>query len=285
MTPLEYFGYRKRAGEVGIEIEVEGSNIFVNKMEHWKVIRDGSLRGKESAEYVLTSPVKRKEIPKVLKYIKNIWKENGCLINENSPRTSVHAHINVQDVSFSNIINYFCLYSIFEEALVKFCGTEREGNLFCLRLKDADSLIDALVYIIKKQNWKNLSTDTIRYASLNMAAIPKYGSMEFRAMRGTTDISLIQTWVYLLLRLKDQALNFNKASDIVSLLSQSGEEQFLYTILGKYADMIHFPNINRSIREGVRRIQEIAYTPIEEKKIEKNEINHIDEVHHLGVRF
>ena len=260
MTPLEYFGYRKRAGEVGIEIEVEGNNLYREKMDYWKTIADGSLRGEESIEYVLSSPVKRKEILKVLKYIKNIWKETRCNIDENSPRTSVHIHINVQELSFSNIINYFCLYSIFEEALVKFCGPTREGNLFCLRLKDADNLIDKLIYIIKKQHWKELSTENIRYSSLNMASIPKYGSMEFRAMRGTTDISLIQTWIYILLRLKDQALNFNKSSDIVSFLSQNGEEQFLYAILGKYADLIYYPGIQKSIREGVRRIQEVAYT-------------------------
>ena len=260
MTPLEYFGYRKRAGEVGIEIEVEGNNLYREKMDYWKTIADGSLRGEESIEYVLSSPVKRKEILKVLKYIKNIWKETRCNIDENSPRTSVHIHINVQELSFSNIINYFCLYSIFEEALVKFCGALREGNLFCLRLKDADDLIDNLVEIVKTQQWKRLSTDKIRYASLNMAAIPKYGSMEFRAMRGTSDISLIQTWIYILLRLKDQALNFNKASDIISLLSQNGEEQFLYTVLGKYVDLIYYPGIQQSIREGVRRIQEVAYT-------------------------
>src|SRR3990167_3371612 len=276
MTPLDVFGMRRRPGEIGIEIEVEGKNLYTGKMDYWKPTHDGSLRGNEALEYILSSPIKRKEIPKVLKYIKEIWTKFDCNIDDRSPRTSVHIHVNVQELSFTNIISYFCLYSIFEDILVKFCGPDREGNLFCLRLKDADYILDHLVKIIKAERLDWLNSNTIRYASINMSAIAKYGSIEFRAMRGTTNIKLIQTWIYMLLRLKDQALMFEKPSDIVTTLSQKGETQFLSSIMGEYAKELYVPGMNSSIRNGARRIQEIAYLPIKEKKKEAVKITFDD---------
>ena len=266
MTPLDVFGMRKRPGEIGIEIEVEGVNLYINKMDYWKVVHDGSLRGEEAVEYILSSPIKRKEIPKVLKYIKGIWTDSSSRIDTESPRTSVHIHINVQELSFSKIINYFCLYSIFEDLLVKFCGPNREGNLFCLRLRDADYLLDFLTNIIKANRWDRLNTNDIRYASVNMAAIAKYGSMEFRAMRGTADITLIQKWIYMLLCLKDKAIMFERPSDIITTFSQVREKQFLNEIMGEFSKELDAPNRNLSMRNGVRRILEIAYLPIKEEK-------------------
>lgn len=262
MTPIELFKHRRRPGEVGIEIEVEGDGLYKGKMVYWKAIRDGSLRGKDNAEYVLSAPVKRKDVTKVLQYFRKTMIKNLCVLDLSSQRTSVHVHINVQDIDFTQIINYFCLYSIFEDALVKWCGANREGNLFCLRLKDASYLIDHVANIVATGSWYGFGSNDIRYASINMAAIHKYGSMEFRAMRGTVDIGIINTWVCMLLQLKDKACLFNNAKSIIEQLSHGGELAFLEDIMGRYAKKIMFPGIALSIRDGFRRIQEIAYIPI-----------------------
>ena len=73
----------------------------------------------------------------------------------------------------------------------------------------------------------------------------------------------------MVLRLKEQALMFEKPSDIVTTLSQKGETQFLSSIMGEYAKELYVPGMNSSIRNGARRIQEIAYLPIKEKKKEE----------------
>ena len=62
------------AGEVGIEIEMEGKNIHHGPIAGWNMHEDGSLRG-DSIEFVLKKPQTRKNVNKKLEalseYLKN----------------------------------------------------------------------------------------------------------------------------------------------------------------------------------------------------------------------
>lgn len=271
---IDYFSVKKRTGEVGLEIEVEAGPHRVPMIEntYWFTGGDGSLRG-NSAEYILKSPVKRKEIPKVLNNLKKIWKDQEARFVK-SIRTSTHVHINMQQQEFKEVISFFVLYSIFEDLFVKFCGREREGNLFCLRGRDAEWLVESLVRISSNGNWNSLSDNNIRYASVNMAALAKFGSMEFRAMRGTTDFSQIKLWVNMLLRLKDNALAYDSPRNILELFSQTGEHRFLEEIMGDYSEVLQCPKMGRLIREGVWRVQELAFTPVKDVTKKKKEHDH-----------
>jgi hypothetical protein len=271
MKVIEYFenNMLPQDGEVGIEIEVEGFNLPHRIAKYWTTHHDGSLRGDESLEYVFAKPLPRQDFGLALAYLDESWKKRGSRIDE-SPRAGVHAHINVQQLTEKQLVSFFCLYSVFEDLIVKYCGKEREGNLFCLRLRDAEYLVDFLITIFKNGNLGKLLTDRIRYASVNMSSIPKYGSMEFRAMRSTRDMNAIKLWVDMLLMIKDKSLLFNNPSDIITSLSAQGDEAFLNNIMGQYAEVLHCKNEGQLIREGVRRIQELAFTPI--KDVKKKEL-------------
>ena len=202
---------------VGLEFEIEGVNI-PNNVPGWRVENDGSLRG-ESHEYVLPEP----------------------------------CHINVGDLTYTQLFNFALLYLSMEDLISRRFGDTRQGNLFCLRMSDAEWLGKLLYDVVKTEDLKLLNTDNIRYASINFNALFRYGSLEFRGWRGDGDFEAAGEWAKFLMSLKC------KARDIispVSLLIMSSETQ------GAFAEE-WFPDMTDSDRQvvmrGVRRIQHIAY--------------------------
>lgn len=249
--------------EVGIEIEMEGRNLpvdsVVSNTASWKGTTDGSLRGESSAEYVLSKPVRRDKVSTVLKELQDyLASEKAKLIP--SDNAGVHVHINVQQLTFKQVVNFAILYFIFEDLLVKFCGTSREGNLFCLRVKDAEALLWALRQCILEGSFRKLQDNSYRYASLNFTSLSKYGSLEFRSMRSVDDFSVISTWVELLLRVKDASREYEEASDIIASASQSGFSRFFTQVFGGYSDLLHCKELDEIVLAGLRRVQDVAYT-------------------------
>tara|TARA_Y100000310_G_scaffold344692_1_gene458841 strand:- start:1962 stop:2906 length:945 start_codon:yes stop_codon:yes gene_type:complete len=254
---MNLFGLRQKAGEVGIEIEVEGENLIPSP-EGWAHVRDGSLRG-NSMEYLLERPIKREDTKKYLNRLGKAFKQGGFKLKK-SDRTSVHVHLNVQKFNMIQVVNTVCIYYILEELMIGFCGENRTGNLFCLSSKDAEYPLLVLPNIIEEERWPHLKNNTFKYASINLKAIPTYGSLEFRAMKGTVDFKLIETWIKMLLKIKDAAEKYGCSADIVENLSMNGSEQFLHNIMEEYAPLLFTRGMEDSIMDGVRRVQHVAYT-------------------------
>jgi hypothetical protein len=213
----DYFTLRETKGEVGIEIEMEGTALGFGPEAApvWSLKGDGSLRG-ESVEYVLRSPVPRSMVAKSLELLQSSLKKARL---SPSDRCGVHVHVNVQQLTISQLVSFITLYTIFEEVLVKFCGPLREGNYFCLRAKDAEYIIDKFAEYIEQGDISGVGRDSFRYAALNLSSIPKFGSLEFRSMRTEKDFRIINTWVEMLLRIKDFAIRFKHPSEIISAVS------------------------------------------------------------------
>jgi len=244
-----------KIGEVGIEIEVEGSNLPAPPVG-WRKVSDGSLRG-ESCEYVLKTPCARGSVTKYLDRMKEANEEANFEFSY-STRQSIHVHINVQELNLVQLYNFITLFLIFESELVRWCGEDREHNLFCLQTKDAEGLISTLEKAATPKTYHLLSTDSIRYSALNISSIYKFGSLEFRSMRGTDDYLMIQRWIDILLNIKDVALTYESPIDIVEDVSLLGVERFALKVLGEEnIDLVHDV---QSIMEGARQLQTMAYT-------------------------
>ncbi len=264
----------KQEGEVGIEVEAEGENLPTSRVKGWNCTEDNSLRG-EAREYVLQKAAKRAEVPALLRTLEAAYEREGTILS-NSFRTSVHVHINVQDMPILKWYNFITIYTVLEDILVEFCGQTRAGNLFCLRTKDAEYVLDALRLSALKRAWGPLHDDHLRYAGLNVKASATYGSLEFRTMRGTGDFDLIQTWVNILLALKDSCDMYGNPKEIVEDMSVQGPDGFFNKILGKYPFLYNRMRHAESILEGARRIQDLAYCvnwPVWEKGFSKNIFN------------
>lgn len=258
-TVMQWFRLAKKyktTGDVGIEIEVEGRGL-PHLEKFWKNEEDGSLRG-ESREYVLEKPMTLKEARLALSYLDAQYKANDTKVAD-SVRAGVHVHVNVQDLNIIQLYNFMVVYLILEEVLVKWCGPHREGNLFCLRAGDADYLLSQLRDVAQTKQFQNLHSDQLRYASMNVKALGTYGSLEFRAMRGTRDLDLIYRWAEVLVGLREFAKGFDNPNQIIEGFSEGQAEGFLKAALGPHAKEFACEGYVDKLCAGMRRAQDVAY--------------------------
>ena len=248
-------------GEVGIEVEVEGRNLNLDHdNKYWHAVHDGSLRG-EALEYVLKKPVPRSRVTDSLSSLKRTWVKYHSEIHD-TERAGVHVHINMQKESINTLGTFITLYYCFESLLMKFCGKQREGNHFCLRVKDAEGVLDHLLTALKCKNLNMLAVNQLRYASLNLKALTSYGSLEFRGMRSTENLSDIRIWVDLLLCLKDAAKRYGTPDQVPANFSLQGGEGLIREVFGDHADMLlGYDNAVDMVEQDMRRTQEVAFCP------------------------
>lgn len=206
--------YKKaRRGDLGLELEVEAMDSLPDVTDlGWTTKNDGSLRyiGKE---YITSSPIKNDDHKaKKIAYLVDTIKRDGRRVQDGSHRTSFHVHRNVSNWEAHMPWNAAVCYFLFENLLMKYCGKHREGNQFCLRIKDATSMIDVLKNDIKGSTKKKPNTPfssfneaDIKYAGLNMKAIANYGSIEFRGMRGSLDPNVLDSWSSALASMTEKA--------------------------------------------------------------------------------
>lgn len=262
---IEIFGHTNQADrEVGIEIEMEGHNLGIN-CRGWMTDEDGSLRG-ESIEYILRRPIKHREVPLYLNRLQTHLKENGADLRP-SDRCGVHIHINCQQLTLDEVFKFAVLYMVVEDLLVKWCGPTREGNLFCLRARDAEALVFFLTEAIQKSNITNLVQKDIRYAAINFTSLEKYGSLEFRTMETPKDFSSINTWVDMLMAIKDASLQYNELHNIIEDISVKGAKKFLTNIFKENAEKLFCKDMEKMLIASARRIQDAAYAHRFKKKV------------------
>ena len=261
MTVSSIMRRRGVTGDVGIEIEVEGSHL-PDTERHWYKERDGSLRDTpESCEYVLREPMALADAKKALTYLSKQYKGNKTRVND-SPRCGVHVHVNCQQLSIVQLYNFMTLYLIFEDMLVRWCGPTREGNLFCLRAQDAEYLLHMLIQAANEKEFRRMFlTDDLRYASMNVNALPRYGSLEFRAMRGTEDMNLIYQWASMLVGLREAAKQFDNPNEIIMSTSEGGNENFLRTVFSEKdaKEFLAMEDWQELMTNGVQRTQELGF--------------------------
>lgn len=259
LNVMEAFGvspHNKVKGDLGVEIEVEGINL-PDPRTTWRRDMDGSLRG-ESAEYVLKVPLSLKRTRNALALLDKYYKVNETEVFE-SVRTGVHVHVNVQELTVVELFTFITAYLVLEDLLVNYCGEYREGNLFCLRVKDADYLLYMLEQVVKSKNFYSLGNDILRYSSMNVVALHKYGSLEFRAMRGTKDLDMIGDWAELLLNLRKQAVKFSDPAELFNWIGTNGTESFLELFLGDLkGKLCNGKDVNTYVQDGLNRTHCLA---------------------------
>lgn len=267
---------KETLGEVGVEIEVEGNKfpkpegyegthtaVQLQGTNYWSYVHDGSLRGQDNAEYILRKPVAFSVFPDTVAELFGKLASYGSVIEE-SNRTSVHVHLNCQRFHLNRLTSLMALYFTFEEVLTAWCGEHRVGNLFCLRAKDAPAIISQIRRFIKTDGTTELR-DHLHYAGLNANALHKFGSLEFRSLRGCTNPQVILDWVSILQRLYELSAEFEDPRDICGMFSQSGPLAFFDTILGDRAGIVRQgitmdnDEIAESMYTGIRLAQDLCY--------------------------
>lgn len=221
MTIGEHYGLDRTPGDIGVELEVEGKLIRpdVKRSFFWKEHDEGSLRG-QSTEFVLDKPVPHNMLHQAIEELATDTVR--CKFNANSERTSVHVHINVQQFTARELYSVMMLFWTFENILVHMNGPSREGNLFCQRTMDAEGLFRNVLTQVRNHQMWNDRDGRRRYAALNLSSLSKFGSLEFRFIRGLTDFALIELWASELYRFCNIARKYTWSHIIKLLLTEQG---------------------------------------------------------------
>jgi len=198
---------------VGIEVEVENHELRAHPSRTWVATEDGSLRN-NGMEWV-TKPIPANLVPAALHNLFIESLSDDCCF---SPRTSVHVHVNCLDMPVEKISNIVLLYTILEPMLYQFAGRGRSKNIFCVPLLETN-LLNGCVH--KETN--DLVVGWSKYAGLNLLPLAEKGTIEFRHMHGTRDITKLTKWVDILTRLVDFCYK-SDASELRKLLQGFNEQ-------------------------------------------------------------
>lgn len=246
----------------GIEIEVEGSGVTLNTpklpVHEWKVVADGSLRG-ESFEAVQREPKGLTESCAAVKNFYEVITANGAKIHD-SMRAGLHIHLNCQNITLKRMFTFMTAYYCIEDMLVDYLGEERAGNLFCLRLSDAEDISFAIANCLKKESLGAIgyfTNDNLRYAAMNLVSLSKFGTLEFRAMRTPTTAEPVIEWLKILDRLYLGSKKFDNPAALISAMSANGEKEVLSSLLPEdfAKKLFNRPDFEDSLYKAIRNIQ------------------------------
>ena len=251
-------------GDVGIEIEVEALGRLPNVNTTWWATKtEGSLRN--GLEYVTKGALPVDGL--MLKRIQGLTTTIDTpeiKVNKDSFRTSVHTHHNVLDYEPVQLWTAITAYWLLENVLLKHCGPEREGNLFCLRLKDAQAVINKFVIddLRNDDPFRSLNTDHIRYSSANLNAIPKFGSLELRPMGGTVDPKKIHDWSSGTHHLLRNATKFGSPAELLDFYFINGWRSTAARLLNEplLSLVITTRNVDELIEENAYILSNFMYS-------------------------
>lgn len=281
--------YKNYPGDIGLEIETETTEEYkVPKFSFWTVHADGSLRG-FGQEYVLKQPLDfEKAFPEALKEFKDKTKHIPFV--KDSITTSVHVHLNMLNDNFVTLGNFLTAYSFVENILIRFSGDDRLSNLFCLPICDAEETYQNIMRMMqalpKKQYGRlQFEPDNTKYGALNLSSLVRYGSLEVRSFRGTTDIDLIHTWVGVLYSI----LRYSRQKEltppqIIAAYKEKGIE-ILSDIFGEYRKIIRHKEEDKLLDDNLWYAVNIAcgavkdWTKIDEiPNAKKPKLKDLDEI-------
>ncbi len=255
----------KRSHEtfVGIEIELEGHQLslinpevgnvavagFIGKA--WRSEVDGSLRG-EAREYITKGGTQAKSVPFILQLLKDYHHLYYNKIQTNF-RCGTHVHVNVQDFTVEQLINFCFLYVLFEDTFYKMSGN-RYKNIFCVPVRAGGMELTDLFKLLhnKKptyQNFRTAGSPMSKYMGFNMLPIWRnskggpideatgkslpLGTIEFRHHEGCNDPLRLTKWIQAILDLHYTAQNVDFGSlrdHVFSLNSRSTYKQMIEAV-------------------------------------------------------
>jgi hypothetical protein len=253
----DIFHVKAAAGDIGLEIEVEGTNLPSLLNNTWKSVPDNSLKGgKEGIEYVMLRPAPMDQLEPILKEF-NSYFYNSLV--DDSIYAGIHAHVNVQNLTPKQLLTFLVCFFVLEDVLVKWCGKTRTGNHFCLRTSDAEYLIHHIREMVMNDTLNVGHKDSIRYSAANLESLSKYGSIEFRCLNSTIDPNRILTWCKVLNNILNQSLTYASPDAVITGLSVEGNHFFVNKMLGADAKKFLTEGWEDAILDGMSRAQDIAF--------------------------
>ena len=191
---------------LGVEVEVgKAWQADAYKPIGWDVKDDGSLTGPGGRELVFRSPMNGRNAYAALCSIEDMFEELGhpdCCLDG-----SVHVHLDVTRLTPKQLQNLITISFMFEPLLMEAFCPKRIDNPFCKQVDGNYDLIRSSAYMISTlYNDNPLVGGTVsRYAATNLCSVPKFGSLEYRALASEWRREPILAWVNALLSMYKHA--------------------------------------------------------------------------------
>ena len=239
---------------MGLELEIEGiaadpSEFYVPGMGG---VADNSLRDNEYGRgwEFITRPATFSVAAHTLSQF--FAKAKLSQERNYSERCSIHVHANVQDLTPEQLKSVCLLYQVFERLFYSYAGEDRDKNIFCVPWSETTlthTLIDTLLDANLKgfRNWQ-------KYTGLNLIPVQTQGTIEFRHLPGTCDLSRIFDWMNLIGSLFATARNtpFEEIkSFIVNVNTTSEYKHLVHRVFGEWARVLDMPYMDTQLEEGV----------------------------------
>lgn len=253
----------------GIEVECEGKNVGLvglDILDSWAPHHDGSLRawqGHEPCEWVFNGPANYKRSVERVNALFDYFEKNKARLHL-SNRTSIHVHFNMGDKTTYQLVNTYILFTILEDLLDAYCGEDRNGNLFCLSSRHAEGQLRWVEEAIFK-NFRFKYNDNWRYCSLNLASLNKFGTIEFRGMRGLDKREDLLAWLDIINELVTYSCyTMKNPVELIESISQKRPSGFIKEVFSRenfirLTKGIDEDQIDHSIYEGLRLVQMLVY--------------------------
>lgn len=270
-------------GHIGMELEIEASSrtpsggdlegVVTKSGQSWRVTTDGSLRGDYAKEYIFSGPVTRSEVPVL---INGLFEKFGQLDThlDNSNRCSTHVHLNFQGTKLNEITSFIILWTVFEEALINWCGDNRKTNHFALSAKQTQATLNAWENFLRYGQFPggNRDENGLKYSALNVLPLRTIGSLEVRCGAAAEEPLKPIQWATLLDVMREYCLETYKDVRTISYdISERGASQILKALCEKEdvlasmyeqileANDMSEEKLDRMGLEGFRLCQKLVY--------------------------
>lgn len=221
---------------MGLEAELEYTEVLgmPRNPKLWNIIGDASLR---NGFELTTKPGFR--VGDIDKYLDDFKKYVDCFNLQHSIRTSFHVHVNATCLTLEEIYAVLAAFWLLEDYLVELNGVERKGNLHCLRLGDADNLRDIVLREIRTKQFFRTWRQEDRYAAQNLHALSKFGTVEYRFIRGLHEPDLMKMWVINLHNMVEAAVGLGSVRNVLDILHTLNISAFIdYFFLEPFSTLV-----------------------------------------------
>ncbi len=243
---------------VGIEVEVENVT-YINPnipLCFWMIEEDGSLRNHGQEFKTLAIPTSHVQL--ALEQLFGGLNPDVDFSN----RTSIHVHLNVQGLSIKQLLTLMFTYSVVENLLFKFAGANRRNSIFCVPITETRLFAD--LNISKSKYLRSHLTETWqKYSALNMIPISTFGTVEFRQMPGTRDVTKLCIWIDLLSRIRLFAYRNSLESvmqTIGELNTNSQYRRFIDQVFGNLAVYLDLTSLLPDMEKAVYIVKNCTAT-------------------------
>lgn len=223
----------------GIEVEVERAYDVLDRISSgdlalpraWGTERDGSLRngGLEFISRALPLPAMEEAVHTLYNMLSRAeW--------ESTMRCGIHIHADMRDLRLNQLAGVYMAYALVEPLLFRFCGADREENIYCVPWYRAVEEAEVVAQHVHSPAGSMTINQCCKYSALYAGPLGRFGTIEFRHAPTWTAAQPLITW----LNIVAQIVSFGRSCDPseVYLHFLDDEEGALRSILAEHYDTL-----------------------------------------------